>query len=1316
MLPKVATHILHSTSRAAVAVQTQSHHTIRNVLHSSPSSGPRAGPSAGGSSSNGPSSGGQKYTGSRYNSTHTQRAAVSQANLTTSSQDASVSDDSDELPVLRVSLHTPSKTRSRSSSLSSPSPGVLKTVQIHARQAFAQPPPRVLARRNSTAASESHSGPPPPPHSPLPSNTTAPRPTDPAAPQTVEPPVFSDSPAYKAIQSARRTADPALVAQAVRDLIENVPEPTVRQYNAALEALRETRRSGEPLTLLMQTYNAMLQHSLLPNLRTYFELLTAITDRDQEIHSTITAIEARARRGDASATDPQRIANLRAENTFDSALKLFNTVNTGINGPKIPLYLYVALLRSCANHQRRDVAVSLLSSLEQRVDIKPVASVFRHVIRAFGSPVAINDAEMVFNDYLDRSAQDEIDWTIAYNDPNGPRRQHLQVWNQMIESYFRAGSPDKAVGILERMMNSSAPAAFGPADVPRPASSTYTVTIAGFIESGDIDTALAWFQRLLGQTERPRQPYESAAGVLRPDIVAWQYMLDGLAFAGRIDDLNSMFLTLLECANKDGLRIRDTDRELVYLANIQKLGDFTNEKVVQIGLFLEKHVVTEAMDAPRLMRPVWSNYVARELFDEAIALVARLDGSFRATAHPITALIREVLQRKDVPFEVSRRLVRLADDRGVGVGPAPSAAVLHTYGADRDRGKNVTAVLDRRDWAWLLNAAVEQEILPAHRPQKYAFQGLVSLLEDMAAAGQNLSIVDPILQRRVIKSVFVKHGADGVKELFGRLGPGFQQTLDDYPVQALRDDNSVSSEASFNPSEEGSEAESSDLATSVEMEEAPTLRFDKELAKSMEDILMRTPGPTGGATELAISAGDLFRAGLARGLNPGIYICGKLIQALGRVGELDRVREAYTTAQGVLRSLESDKRVQSNAWFSIENSMVIALAHAGDLEGAHIHRVRILEMGGAPTADAYGALILYVKDTTDDTSNAVALFQEAQVHRVVPNQYLYNNIISKLAKARKADYALELFEQMKTGGFAKPSSITYGAVIGACARVGDVLSAENLFAEMTAASNYRPRIPPFNTMIQLYTTTKPNRERALFYFEKLRAAGIAPTAYTYKLLLDAYGRIEPVDIAAMNQIWETLLGDKSVQLQGNHFASLIHAYGCVLKDLEKALALFDSIPTFPRAPPRDAVVFEAMINTLVAHRRTDLMPHYISLMHREGVHMTAYIANFLIKGYADVGDMPQARAIFETLVDAPSGVAAAYNHAPHEPSSTAAVHPMEPVYREPSTWEVMVRAELGSGNRENALALLNRLQARAYPEAVYNRISGILVDHSMIVT
>ena len=68
----------------------------------------------------------------------------------------------------------------------------------------------------------------------------------------------------------------------------------------------------------------------------------------------------------------------------------------------------------------------------------------------------------------------------------------------------------------------------------------------------------------------------------------------------------------------------------------------------------------------------------------------------------------------------------------------------------------------------------------------------------------------------------------------------------------------------------------------------------------------------------------------------------------------------------------------------------------------------------------------------------------------------HDNIISKLAKAQKTEHALELFNRMKLQNIY-PTSIAYGAVVVACARVGDLQSTETLFAEKETAQNLKPR-------------------------------------------------------------------------------------------------------------------------------------------------------------------------------------------------------------------------------------------------------------------
>jgi pentatricopeptide repeat protein len=160
----------------------------------------------------------------------------------------------------------------------------------------------------------------------------------------------------------------------------------------------------------------------------------------------------------------------------------------------------------------------------------------------------------------------------------------------------------------------------------------------------------------------------------------------------------------------------------------------------------------------------------------------------------------------------------------------------------------------------------------------------------------------------------------------------------------------------------------------------------------------------------------------------------------------------------------------------------------------------------------------------------------------------------------------------------------------------------------------------------------------------------------------------------MGDVFKRLEADENVEVQGVHWASLINAWGCVKKDLDKAISIFESITSHPgsrQARVPDAVTFEALINVLATHRRIDLIPGYVDRLKSFGVHMTAYIANCLIKGFAIVGDLEQARSVFEQLSDPPAGVAAPNNHAPHDASASSHIPLTAPVYREVSHANVL---------------------------------------------
>ena len=131
--------------------------------------------------------------------------------------------------------------------------------------------------------------------------------------------------------------------------------------------------------------------------------------------------------------------------------------------------------------------------------------------------------------------------------------------------------------------------------------------------------------------------------------------------------------------------------------------------------------------------------------------------------------------------------------------------------------------------------------------------------------------------------------------------------------------------------------------------------------------------------------------------------------------------------------------------------------------------------------------------------------------------------------------------------------------------------------------------------------------------------------------MDVYGTIEPVYITAMEQTFATLCANKSVQVLGAHWESPINAYGCIQKNLNHAIEVFESItshpPTRTGGPMPDAVLYEALINVFVTPRRTDFIPVYMDRFQSSGVHMTAYIANLLIKRYAVAGELEKARSV-----------------------------------------------------------------------------------------
>jgi len=284
-----------------------------------------------------------------------------------------------------------------------------------------------------------------------------------------------------------------------------------------------------------------------------------------------------------------------------------------------------------------------------------------------------------------------------------------------------------------------------------------------------------------------------------------------------------------------------------------------------------------------------------------------------------------------------------------------------------------------------------------------------------------------------------------------------------------------------------------------------------------------------------------------------------------------------------------------------------------------------------------------------------------------------------LSKARKLKEAVALFNEMDAANIKK-SSVTYGTMISACCRAGDGEFAKKLFEEMESSPAYVPRIAPFNIMLQYYVHTKRDRKAALEVYDKLRtAAGLTPSAHTYKLLIDMYSTIEPVDVEAAYNVLKIIKEDNS-EATTQHFAALLFARGVGQGDLEGAKQFYQELVKNKRVRP-DKAVFQALLEAYVMNDNVRETPKVLEEMVNYGVDLNAYMANILIRGWASAS-LAKSVGLFDYIFQA--GIA------------------------EPSSYESIIRAFMYHGDLVSAGNVLNLMRSNGYPQPVIQKVESLL--------
>lgn len=1186
-------------------------------------------------------------------------------------------------------------------------------------------------------------------------------------------------------------------------------------FNAAMQMLLQVKDQGYVQTIL-DLYQQMINSDCPPNGGTYMKLVRALCDYDFESYKNSRNNE----------NQQEYAANSKiAEAGFQQALAFSDLVHSSSYG-FVQTEAYNKLLRSCAIRGDAETACKIIDNLSSNKLVSPNASTFLQLLLSFvekgnaGKKLA-EEEDKVRNAQACENVFKEFE---SFRNAEGwikNSTEDVKVWNVMIRAYISGGEPEKAMEMVQKMMESESAIEIGQA-APRPDESTTRAFIVEYLNSGDVKAAANWFDHVYTLNDNLQKGQKSIMPLPPVKTVnsLFTKTMELPDFRGQDDIVANLDdqLPLVRSANRAALyiyqnadsKIQITDEtwrrlltvnsklaeELIKKESLFEASNLSDSSLSMIEKHFDRyagrlswHIIKQTLancNEVHVQEELSRNHdtiqsVIRVLLNQDRFLDAAACFSYAVTTHPAEVLEANFSLQDSANFDklkeialpimgFQRNATKLEEaSSNEWVLKQDGNVNLHLHLA---LGYIFPALQILPAIPWLLKKSVERLYLEARvlpnfaeeskidsRGWGYIIQALLSkkdvdissvekLLNDLASLSEEER--ERIALTPLTSKLPELMGSKPALEQLQRIRSAFAyQSLGGEAPEVIAESIASVTEVpdDLNPTEHaspsttmtslGSPEVANEYVASLSYSLPPIQTIDADFGLELvkmakaKPLPLKTRGLRNVESKMKIVQDQLTNSIQEQGIYPTIDAICELLDLCGRNGELEAVKATYMIGRHIVAALGGDPAWQFESWYELENSMTAALAHGGEPRLANEHRLNILQAGRVPKADTYGALITVIRDTTDEAMVAEELFDESQRLGARPTVFLYNTVLSKLSRARKAERSMQLFDEMRNRGI-QPSSITYGAVLNSCTRTGDEVNAERFFSMMENDASFRPKAPPYNTMIQFYTQTKPNREKALFYYDKFQKMAIDHTTHTYKLLLDLYGSIAPIDIDAMKNIFGRLIADRLVEVQGNHWASLITSHGIHCKDLNQAVEIYHSIPYHvssvrqgKKGKEPDALAFEAILSVFAEHKRIDLIEEYINKRKAQGCELTAYVANVLIKAYSSLvpeDGLNKARLVFEEMHDPPIGMAAAGNHpiqrqhvsgAQHsgyieEADDAAARFGFEAVKREPSTFETMIRVEMDHGNSAEASALINRMQTRGYPPIVVARAQEIV--------
>lgn len=1019
--------------------------------------------------------------------------------------------------------------------------------------------------------------------------------------------------------------------------------PTIEAYNGLLASVAHMPMGKhQRIPRALDIYTSMLSLKVTPDAEFYNSLVQLLADRALYVSSTMKSMDQQRTRFDGLTSDSRSLFRskdaeydiLSEDEAFTTAIKVFDqAVRAGQD--HFSSEMYRSLVIACAFHGELDQMLRIYSRMELH-KVVPIATMFPPMIEAFGACGDLASLVVLYDGYK----------TLAVSNDTGKSamqgRQDNDVYTAVIKAYARWGRLAGGEKFLGKIMQS-----YVPGTENRQAKIEATqdaVHVHAFIQqrldAGDFHDALRIAQEAVLTPQARDEAYVkismAAADSNIADLASTAY--------GHINEANTVKLEAAVVML--GLHIRRDDMKLARGVWSDIMGSSATDasfvepaasyatSLVKNGLVDEALVQSREAFA-RVRASATGRFDAVEEIDEAIEVIGAsvLKQGIIPSGPAAVSFLRAMVENRGLVSPVAEQMMSgLGYEEILSLSLQDLTLTLQVQADMLAHGAPLLDIGHTERFAHLVSLVTTSRVAPDHQ-----------MSERVERAAHHLASSRPDILAQ---------------------WHSYQQSLLTPPMTPL----------SYTPQPMTPAPTPGNFADSFDPYAATTdVRGSNIIADELDN---HRSGTLAALNEAVARLHNMRRVGR----HPRYIVYSKLITAAAKEKRSDIIRDVHAIAEHDVTLMAQYPTVR-HGWTLILDAMVGACLTVGKRALAGRFHQELLSIGSAPSANTFGLYITTLKESTktfDEASEAVRIFQQAQSQGAEPSSFLYNALIGKLGKARRIDDCLHHFTQMRNLGI-RPTSVTYGTIVNACCRVSDERMAEQLFDEMEAQSNYKPRPAPYNSLMQFFLTTKRDSKKVLAYYERMRSLNIQPTMHTYKLLIDTYATLEPVNLAAAEGVLQTIRASGQ-KPEAVHYSSLIHAKGCNLKDMEGAKALFDRVINNREVVPQ-ACLYQALFESMVANHNVTASGPVLADMAAHGIAMTPYIANTLIHGWANEKSLVNALAVYESI---------------------------DTTKREPSTYEAMTRAYLTNGHRAGAIEVVNEMKAKRYPGAVENKVLDLL--------